>query len=125
MHVGAVALRLFNAKLTSTPLERRWSILGNVLTASRRRLSTGRLALLVYARMNMGLVSNDNLLAPDTAVQLGSIFASVFEQVADEERAEEAAAAAARQAIDNALTGSDESGNGVIHRWQSKQADFS
>jgi hypothetical protein len=88
----AVGLRLFSAKPSSTPVERLWNAFGDNLTAKRRSMSSGRLAELVFCRMNMKLVPND-LLQESEAIsghEMNSAqLASVFEAVADIDEQEE------------------------------------
>jgi hypothetical protein len=89
-----VGLRVFSAKPSSTPVERLWNAFGDNLTAKRRSMGSGRLAELVYCRMNMDLVPNDFLPVSDGTESghemLSAQLASVFEAVGDIDEHEEA-----------------------------------
>jgi hypothetical protein len=82
-------MRLFSAKPTSVPVERCWSVFGDVLSAMRRCMHKGRLARLVHARANMHLLECDSL-EPGTATD-ASAFLSVYEAVGDMDEEEDAA----------------------------------
>jgi hypothetical protein len=90
------ALRLFGIKPTSTAVERVWNVVGDNLSSKRRCMHKGRLAKLVHARMNMHLVPCDQLTDMDLSEELDmeSMFASVFDVVADIDEQEEVAGVA-------------------------------
>jgi hypothetical protein len=92
-----VAMRLFSAKPTSVPVERCWSVFGDVLSAKRRCMHKGRLARLVHARANMHLLECDSLeLGAETDA---SAFLSVYEAVGDMDEEEDAARVFAAKAL--------------------------
>jgi hypothetical protein len=99
-----VAMRLFIAKPISVPVERCWSVFGDVLSAKRRHMHKGRLARLVHARVNMHLLECDSL-EPEAEADV-SAFRSVYEAVGDMDEEKDAAKVfAARKLDEDALPG--------------------